>query len=64
MGKIKIIRNIRRLKREVGNEGEKEGVEEEFNNRRDGGGGAGRRVAGREGSIKRRRLTTRPRRMR
>jgi hypothetical protein len=36
-----------------------------FNNRRrNGGEGAERREAGREGSIKRRRLKTRPRRMR
>jgi hypothetical protein len=64
VGKIKIIRNIMRWKREVGNEGEEEGVGGIFNTRRRNERGAGRRVAGREGSIKRRRLTTRPRRMR
>jgi hypothetical protein len=62
--KIKIIKNTTRLKREVGNEGE-EGVERIFNNRkRNGGKGAGRRVAGREGSTKKRRLTKIMRRMR
>jgi hypothetical protein len=63
VGKIRIIRNIMRLKREVGNEGE--GVEGIFNNRRRNGvGGVGRRGAGREGSIKKRMLPTRTRRMR
>jgi hypothetical protein len=60
VGKIKIIRNIMRLKREVGNEGE--GVEGIFNNRRRiGEEGGGRRAAGRKRSIKNR-LTTRTRR--
>jgi hypothetical protein len=53
-----------RLKREAGNEGQEE-VEWIFNNRkRNAGRGAGRSVAGREGNIKRRRLTIRPRRLR
>jgi hypothetical protein len=33
VGKTKIVRNIIRLKREVGNKGEEEGVEGIFNNR-------------------------------
>jgi len=66
VGKITTNRKIMRLEREFGNEGgEEEEVEGIFNNRRrNGGGGAGRRLDGREGSIKRRRLKARPRRMR